>query len=148
MVKQVSREAFYWILQRLCAMHGKPMPAPPPHAANFYSPETMMRTARLFGFESASRLCKACRLHKQEFPLIAWLRSRQEPQWRETLSPVLLLAADAHQVLILAKGDAVPNTVPLVEFARRYSGAVTAIRLAETPPASEPACNQGAREAA
>ncbi|MBK4733561.1 hypothetical protein [Noviherbaspirillum pedocola] len=148
MVKQVSRNDFYWILQRLCAMHRKPLPLPPVHAAAFYSPEAMMRIAGLFGFESTSRLCKACRLHKQVFPLIAWLRGRQGPGLRETLLPVLLLAADAHGVLILAEGDAVPNTVPLVEFARRYSGAITAIRLADMPGASDAACNHGTREAA
>lgn len=147
MVKEVSRESFYWILQRLCVMHHKPLPLPPDHAAAYYSPEAMMRTARLFGFESASRLCKACRLHKQSFPLIAWLRSRNGRGMRDTLCPSLLLGADAHGVLILAQGDAVPNTVPLVEFARRYSGAITAIRLAEDA-ALAPASNLGTREAA
>jgi subfamily B ATP-binding cassette protein HlyB/CyaB len=146
MVKQVSKDAFYWILQRLCAMHRKPLPLEPLHAAPFYSPEAMMRIAKLFGFDTTSRMCKACRLHRQSFPLIAWLRSRQDPRGRESLAPVLLLQADAHHVLILAQGDAVPNTVPLVEFARRFSGAITSIRLADAP--AEPACNQGTREAA
>lgn len=141
MVKQISKEAFYWILQRLCALHRKPLPpAPAPvQEGAACSPEALLRAARLFGFDAASRMCKVGRLRKQAFPLIAWQRARQEKALQECLRPVLVLQADAHNVLILAPGDAVPNTVPLVEFARRFSGAITAIRLAESCLAAVPA---------
>jgi subfamily B ATP-binding cassette protein HlyB/CyaB len=151
MHRQVSKQAFYWILQRLCALHRKPLPLEPLHAAPFYTQEALMRTARLFGFDTSPQMCKACRLHKQAFPLIAWLRCRHGPKLQEALRPVLLLQADAHHVLILAPGDAVPNTVPLVEFARRFSGAITLISAAESRVAAQActqACNQAACEAA
>jgi subfamily B ATP-binding cassette protein HlyB/CyaB len=139
MVKQISKEAFFWILQRLCALHRKPLPLAPVQEGTTYSPEALLRAARLFGFNAASRMCKVGRLRKQAFPLIAWQRARQEKALPECLRPVLLLQADAQNVLMLTPGDAVPNTVPLVEFARCFSGAITAIRLAESYLAVVPA---------
>jgi subfamily B ATP-binding cassette protein HlyB/CyaB len=141
MVKFISREAYFWILQRLCAMYRAPVPDEPAQrlAASFHSPESLLHSARLFGFDTASRNCKAERLRKELFPLIAWQKgqgeqSRQtvQPALREVLRPVLLLQADQRNVVILAPGDAVPNTVPLAEFARRFTGAITSVKLHET----------------
>lgn len=138
MVKFISREAYFWILQRLCALYHTPVPDEPAQrlAASFYSPEGLLHSARLFGFDTASRNCKAERLCKEPFPLIAWQKGqgRQVTQaaLREVLRPVLLLQADRRNVLILAPGDAVPNTVPLVEFARRFTGAITSVKRHES----------------
>lgn len=140
MVKFISREAYFWILQRLCAIYRAPVPDEPAQllAASFHSPESLLQSARLFGFDTASRNCKAARLCKELFPLIAWQkgqggRGRQAAQQalREVLRPVLLLRADQRNVLILAPGDAVPNTVPLAEFARSFTGAITSVKLHE-----------------
>lgn len=137
MVKFISREAYFWILQRLCAIYRAPVPDEPAQrlAASFYSPESLLQSARLFGFDTASRDCRPERLWKEPFPLIAW----QKGQGRQSvpsalqavLRPVLLLRADQRNVLILAPGDAVPNTVPLAEFARSFTGAITSVELRE-----------------
>lgn len=134
MVKFISREAYFWILQRLCAIYRAPVPDEPVQklAASFQSPESLLQSARLFGFVTASRNCRAERLCRELFPLIAWQKAqgRQATQsaLREVLRPVLLLRADQCNVLILAPGDAVPNTVPLAEFARRFTGAITSVK--------------------
>lgn len=135
MVKLISRDAYLWVLERLCALYHTSIPDEPVQrlAASFYSPEALLRSARLFGFETVSRTCKAERLCKELFPLIAWQkapdRQLREAALREILRPVLLLQADQRKVLILQPGDAVPNTVPLAEFARRFTGAITSVRL-------------------
>ncbi|MFL6716549.1 MAG: hypothetical protein ACJ8G3_09330 [Burkholderiaceae bacterium] len=135
MVKFISREAYFWILQRLCAIYHAPVPDEPVQrlAASFHSPESLLRSARLFGFDTASRTCKAERLCKEPFPLIAWQKGQGRQMapsaLREVLRPVLLLRADQRNVLILSPGDAVPNTVPMAEFARCFTGAITAVRL-------------------
>ena len=137
MVKLISCEAYFWILQRLCAMYCRPLPDEPAQrlAASFYSPEALLQSARFFGFDTTSRICKPERLRKELFPLIAWQRVQhelmQEAAVREILRPVLLLQADQRNVLILAPGDAVPNTVPLIEFSRRFTGAITAVKRHE-----------------
>jgi len=135
MVKLISREAYFWILQRLCAMYRTPLPDEPAQrlAASFYSAEALLHSARLFGFDTTSRMCKAERLRKELFPLIAWQSARREQLLleaavREILRPVLLLQADQRNVLILTPGDPVPNTVPLVEFSRRFTGAITSVK--------------------
>jgi subfamily B ATP-binding cassette protein HlyB/CyaB len=142
MVKFISREAYFWILQRLCAIYRAPVPDEPAQrlAASFHSPESLLQSARMFGFDTASRNCKAERLRDEPFPLIAWQKGQGRQSvpsaLREVLRPVLLLRADQRNVLILSPGDAVPNTVPLVEFARSFTGAITAVTLHE---ASHPA---------
>jgi subfamily B ATP-binding cassette protein HlyB/CyaB len=142
MVKFISREAYFWILQRLCAIYRAPVPDEPAQrlAASFQSPESLLQSARMFGFDTASRNCKAERLCNESFPLIAWQKGQGRQSvpsaLREVLRPVLLLRADQRNVLILSPGDAVPNTVPLVEFARSFTGAITAVTLHE---ASHPA---------
>jgi subfamily B ATP-binding cassette protein HlyB/CyaB len=134
MVKFNSREAYFWILQRLCAIYHAPLPDEPAQrlAASFYSAEALLQSARLFGFDTASRMCKAERLRKELFPLIAWQKAQrelmQEAATREILCPVLLLQADQRKVLMLAPNDAVPNTVPLVLFSRRFTGAITSVK--------------------
>ena len=134
MVKLISREAYFWILQRLCVLYHTPVPDEPAQrlAASFYSPEALLHSARLFGFDTTSRTCRADRLCKELFPLIAWQKAQgrqmQEAALREVLRPVLLLQADQRNVLILLPGDAVPNTVPLVEFARCFTGAITSVK--------------------
>lgn len=133
MVKFISREAYFWILQRLCAIYRAPVPDEPAQklAASFQSPESLLQSARLFGFDTASRNCRPERLCRELFPLIAWQKAgRQATQsaLREVLRPVLLLRADQRNVLILAPGDAVPNTVPLAEFARGFTGAITSVK--------------------
>lgn len=135
MVKFISREAYFWILQRLCAIYRAPVPDEPAQqlAASFQSPESLLQSARMFGFDTASRNCKVERLCKELFPLIAWQkgqgRQTAPSALREVLRPVLMLRADQRNVLILAPGDAVPNTVPLAEFARGFTGAITAVKL-------------------
>lgn len=137
MVKFISREAYFWILQRLCAIYRAPVPDEPVQrlAASFDAPESLLQSARMFGFETASRNCKAERLCKEPFPLIAWQKGQGRQSvpsaLREVLRPVLLLRADQRNVLILSPGDAVPNTVPLAEFARGFTGAITAVTLRE-----------------
>lgn len=137
MVKFISREAYFWILQRLCAIYRAPVPDAPAQrlAASFHSPESLLQSARMFGFDTASRNCKAERLWREPFPLIAWQRGQGRQAapsaLREVLRPVLLLRADQRNVLILAPGDAVPNTVPLAEFARSFTGAITSVQLHE-----------------
>lgn len=135
MVKFISREAYFWILRRLCAIYRAPVPDEPAQrlAASFHSPESLLQSARLFGFDTASRNCRPERLRKELFPLIAWQRGQGRQMapsaLREVLRPVLLLRADQRNVLILSPGDAVPNTVPLAEFARCFTGAITAVTL-------------------
>lgn len=143
MVKFISREAYFWILQRLCAIYRAPVPDEPAQrlAASFQSPESLLQSARMFGFDTASRNCKAERLCKELFPLIAWQRGQGRKvapsALREVLRPVLLLRADQRNVLILAPGDAVPNTVPLAEFARSFTGAITSVQLHEARQQAE-----------
>jgi ATP-binding cassette, subfamily B, bacterial HlyB/CyaB len=156
----IGREEFFWALQGICALHRKPFSAElaqqqlaGPHTAGSF-----LRAADAYGFDASLRKCKAGKLYKESFPLIAWLAAKpplvQEEQVssrstkddradisdavftddssQQRVTPALILQADAINVLIIEFGDAAPRTTPLAELFIRFRG-----HIARIPPKAD-----------
>jgi ATP-binding cassette, subfamily B, bacterial HlyB/CyaB len=156
--KILSRDAFFWALQGLCALHRKPFSLDLAHQqlASPYTAGSFVRAAGTYGFDASLRKCKADQLHKESFPLITWLSARgasaqveqassravrdvsdatfTDASNKQNATPVLILQADATNVLIIEPNDATPSTIPLTELSLRYLGHITRI----TPKADAP----------
>lgn len=152
--RNISADAFFWLLQGLCTLHRKPYSAElaqqqmaAPHTQN-----SIMQAAHSYGFCAEVRKVRPHKLHKECFPLVAWLDAAttsvdamqtssdlgcesESAQTRATApkaSPALILQADGANVLMVEPGDSEPATFSLTVFAQRYLGHVTRIS-----PASE-----------
>lgn len=128
--QEVSPSDFFWLLQSLCTLHGRPFTlglAQQQFAAP-YSIALLVKAAQALGMELATSRIRLAKLHRQPFPLIVWLRSVQPmdasgtgPEATSTLTPVLLLQADEAQALILKPGTAMPQACSLHELGASYS---------------------------
>jgi len=107
-------------------MHRRPYSAelarqqcPAPHSvASFLS------AAEAIGFDTGLRKCTPAKLHKESFPLVAWLeKSPADPA--AMVVPALVLQADAANVLVIESGEASPSTIAIAAFAARYCGHVS-----------------------
>jgi subfamily B ATP-binding cassette protein HlyB/CyaB len=159
--KKIRGEAFFWLLQGLCALHRKPFSAElaAQQLAAPFTTDSLLAAAQSFGLDAAARKLKSARLHKESFPLVAWLEpSSQIPQpapdgidtveaqepAEESAVPALVLQADEVNVLLVEPGDAAPRTIPLKEFETRYGGHV--VRVTPTAEAgSDPDLDAQAR---
>lgn len=156
---KIEEAAFYWALQTMCGMHRKPYSpelarqqlAPPHNVASF------MSACSSFGFDMSMRRCKLAKLHKQAFPLIAWLAPRQGGDHGDTLAtvaavqdqvivPALVLQADGRQVLVIEAGDAAPVTLAASAFGARFLGHVSSV-TPQYDPAVDPDSEAQSRQA-
>ncbi len=148
--RAISKASFFWALQGICALHRKPFSSElaQQQLAAPYTLASMLRGADAFGFDASTRNIKAEKLHKEAFPLLAWLQapppapsgadtapSADEPaptlqradQAEPTASPALILQGDGANLLVVEAQDASPRTITLAEFKQRYLGTVTRI---------------------
>ena len=124
----------------------------PPHDVGSY-----MSACRAFGFDISQRRCKVSNLHKQSFPLIAWLTPQQGVGEGNALAtaaaglvqvivPTIVLQSDGTQVLLIGSGDAAPVTVPIDVLHARFSGHVSCI-TPQFDPAVDPDSEAQSRQA-
>jgi subfamily B ATP-binding cassette protein HlyB/CyaB len=163
----VAGDAFFWVLQGVCALHRKPFSDPlarqqlaAPHTA-----ESLLGAMQAYGFDAVHRKAKAEKLHKETFPLLAWLKPKAAEavevgaeqggeqseeggvapkEVAEHMAPALILQADGTKVLLAEAGDARPRTLELPEFALRYSGYITRV-TPQADPAADPDSEDQAR---
>ena len=137
----VSKVAFFWALQGLCALHRKPfsLDLAQQQLAAPHTNHSLVAMSEL-GLQASTHQCKAEKLHKESFPLLVWLNVDQNvldaSQTQEMLtieqspaqiSPALILQADGINVLIVEHTDTAPNTISLAQFKQRYSGQITRV---------------------
>lgn len=128
--QKVDTAAFFWALQGICALHRKPfsMELATQQLAAPHTVQSLIRAVAAYGFDAQLRQCATAKLHKESFPLVAWLLPQSPaPGIMPDLIPALILQADTSNILILEPGDSSPNTVALTAFSRRYHGHLTRI---------------------
>jgi subfamily B ATP-binding cassette protein HlyB/CyaB len=137
--KKVEEGAFFWALQGLCALHRKPfsIELAKQQLAAPHTTESLQRAAVSYGFVAVSRKVRAGNLHKESFPLVAWMlpkASLDDPisstggiEAVDAVVPALILQADTQHILIVEPDDTSPKTLPITEFANRYLGHITRV---------------------
>jgi subfamily B ATP-binding cassette protein HlyB/CyaB len=163
--KRIQKDAFFWTLQGICALHRKPFSLELAHQqlAPPYTTASLSAALQAYGIHAAPGKLKVDKLHRESFPLIAWLASKPLTNSGDENSmqgdvedaveaieapesiPALVLQADGAHVLMMALGDAAPVTLTLADFAQRYQGHVTRVTLqadAATDPDSEAQARQ------
>jgi subfamily B ATP-binding cassette protein HlyB/CyaB len=154
--QQIGKDAFFWVLQALCALHRRPfaLELGTQQLAAPHTVDSLNAAAAAYGFDAALRKCKAERLHKESFPVVAWLAPAVPPPDAPDgaasdgaqVTPALLLQADAGHVLVVEAGAAAPTTVALADFQQRFCGQIT--RITPHPdPAADPDSAAQARQA-
>ena len=91
----IRGEAFYWVLQGICALHRKPFSlelarqqfTPP------YTTDSLLQAVSSYGFTAMLRPAKPEQLQKASFPLIAWLTPTL-PQERDAAVQEMTAVAD------------------------------------------------------
>ncbi|BBB67693.1 peptidase C39 [Undibacterium sp. YM2] len=76
----LDRNAWFWALQGLCALHRKPYSSELA-AQQFAAPYTsdgLLIAVKAYGFNADTRKCKGGKLQHESFPLIAWLSPAPE----------------------------------------------------------------------
>jgi subfamily B ATP-binding cassette protein HlyB/CyaB len=133
----VNRDPFFWILQGLCAILRRPFSLELA-TQQFVAPYTSDRlTAALAEYALDARHAKvrASKLHKESFPLLAWLTPEgADAAVMEQGRPALVLQATDTHVLLAAHEKEAPDTITVEQFARLYTGWVT--RVAPQPAAA------------
>ena len=173
--KELGKDVLLWVLQAVCALHRKPfsLELARQQLAAPHSTDSLTRAVQEYGFDAFHRKLKAQKLHKESFPLIAWLQptmpdatstaasaavstadgpesaqAHPDPQDHAgepgQVAPALILQADTANVLVMESGDAIPVTVPITEFNQRYIGHVTRI-TPKADPATDPDSEAQAR---
>ena len=148
----LGKDNFFWILQAVCTLHRKSFSAQLAfqQIAAPYSVEVLSKTVPAYGLSAVLRKTKAQLVHKEEFPLIAWLRCKSTDtasQPSNNLVPALILQADGINVLVLeADDDTAPKTIPLSEFEARYLGYITRV-TPHADPVTDPDSEAQARQA-
>lgn len=127
-MKKINQKSFFWVLQGICAIHRRAFSAElaQQQLAAPYNLTSLEKAVAVFGFDAATCAVKAQWLHKESFPLIAWM-SPPEHEAEADVSPALVLQADQSSVLMVEVRDATPRTVSLAEFSERHRGNVTRI---------------------
>ncbi|MGH8809838.1 MAG: ABC transporter transmembrane domain-containing protein, partial [Noviherbaspirillum sp.] len=164
--RKLPRDAFLWALQEICALHRKPFSvelALQQFAAP-YTSESLLCAAQAYGFDTAMRKATAAKLHKESFPIVAWLGSRPasaitddrqdtaaeaaptecEEVAEERVIPALVLQANVSYFLIIESDDTAPRTVSIAEFGTRYLGHITCV-IPKAESATDPDCDTEAR---
>ncbi len=149
--KPLSKDAFFWILSAMCAVHRKPfsielaqqqLTAP-------YTPHALERAAKVYGFDASWRKTAINQLHKESFPLIAWQQVNHSDSnfnaTNEIILPTLVLQADSESILCIKPGDNAPEKLALTQFQQHYIGHITRVTpQAET--ATDPDSEAEARQ--
>jgi ATP-binding cassette, subfamily B, bacterial HlyB/CyaB len=80
MDRKVSGDAFFWALQGVCALHRKPFSdaLARQQLAAPYTTRSLQDALQAYGFDAVHHKAKADKLHKETFPLIAWLQPKAE----------------------------------------------------------------------
>lgn len=80
--KKLTRDAFFWALQGMCALHRKPYSADLAHQqlAAPHTPASLRRGAEAYGFVASLCKAKPHQLQQESFPLIAWLQPKPAPR--------------------------------------------------------------------
>jgi subfamily B ATP-binding cassette protein HlyB/CyaB len=153
--REISKDAFFWLLEGVCALHRKPFSvalAQQQFAAP-YTEDSLKNCANASGFDTLSGKCNADKFHKESFPVVIWLTPKHatiaEPDAAAThpdaATPALLLQADTANVLIIEPGDTSPATIALTELQTRYCGQITRI-TPRADPGADPDSEAQARE--
>lgn len=146
MQQVMTSDAFFWALQGLCTLHRKPFSlelarqqlAPP------FTADSFLLASQACGFKACHRKTGSDNLHKESFPVLAWLSfagnaasncaagagasvSANTAATPPDITPALILQADATNVLLVEEADTAPRTMTLAEFNRRYTGQVSRI---------------------
>jgi subfamily B ATP-binding cassette protein HlyB/CyaB len=146
---RTSKEAFFWVLQGVCALHRKPfsIELAQQQLAAPYSPASLLDGLAALGFEATNCRLKPEKFRKQAFPLVVWLRSPSSaalagPQAPSSAQdgvpafgecPAMVLQANEGSVLIVEADDLAPRTISIAEFKLRYLGKATRISPAVAP---------------
>ncbi len=71
----VAGDAFFWALQGVCALHRKPFSdaLARQQLAAPHTTQSLLTAMQAYGFDAMFRKVKADKLHKETFPLLAWL---------------------------------------------------------------------------
>lgn len=77
---ELTKDAFFWTLQGICALHRKPFSAElaQQQLAAPYTTDSFFRAAHTYGFDATLRKVTSGKLHKESFPLIAWLTPKPQ----------------------------------------------------------------------
>lgn len=125
MNKDIGREVIAWVIQALCMLHRKPFSAEmfkqqlvPP-----YRQDNLYRLMREYGFDTCEQKAPADKLRRQSFPMLTWVTAESG----DAVLPVLMLQADADNVVFVTPRSADPVIMPVAQFAEKYSG--KAIRI-------------------
>ena len=119
--------AFFWLLESLCGLYRKPFSAGLAEQ-QFAAPHRLqdfLHAMQGCGFDARLRKTRVEKLRLESFPLVALLVGDSA----DAVMPVMVLQADAEQVLMAEPGNSAPIKLSLGEFAQRYQGQV--VRIAE-----------------
>jgi subfamily B ATP-binding cassette protein HlyB/CyaB len=157
--KKLRGDDFFWVVQAMCALHRKPFSSElaQQQLAAPYTTDSLLQAMQAYGFDAALRKTKADKLHKESFPLVAWLNPKpaavpdasdsaaDEGNTQEQISPALILQADAANVLVIEPGDTAPATIAITEFNSRYVGHITRT-TPKVDPGADPDSEAQARQ--
>lgn len=160
--EEVTKDAFFGALQGLCTLHRKPF-SPELAQQQFVAPYTtgsLLRAADAHGFDAGLRNCRTDKLHKESFPLIAWLAVKpagtqatgvSDGDFTEVFdgqntASALILQADGTKILIIEPSDPAPRTIATAELNLRYSGHISLV-VPKANPGDDPDSEEQARQA-
>lgn len=125
--ENISKTAFFWALQGLCALHRKPfnLSLAEQQCAAPYTGESFSAAVYAHGLSAILADVPASKLTHQTFPLVAWLRADVDAGVE--LMPALVLNATSEHVLLAEPSGAAPRTLLREEFAQRYLGRLTQV---------------------
>lgn len=131
--RELKQEAYFWLLQGLCAIHRKPfsLELAMQQCAAPYTNQSLLSTLDALGLASKHVKLKSTKLQGESFPLIAWCQPHesdvQDGQNAIEAHPVLVLQAEGQHVLCVAHSDPAPQPLSLEQFDKSYAGHVTRI---------------------
>jgi subfamily B ATP-binding cassette protein HlyB/CyaB len=139
----LNKDAFFWALQGMCALHRKPFSADlaQQQLASPYTLDAFARAAQHYGLHACLRKAKLEKLASETFPLVLWLQPQLTSSGAEisdqACMPALVLQADSTHVLLVESDQAAPRTVALAELRTRYLGHITQMTV-QADPGTDP----------
>jgi subfamily B ATP-binding cassette protein HlyB/CyaB len=135
----VNRDSFFWILQGLCALLRRPFSlelATQQFVAPFSSDRLTAALAE-YALEARHAKVRVQKLHKESFPLLAWLTPDEVDAAAVAQgAPALVLQATDTHVLLATQENGAPQTITVEQFARLYKGWVTRVAPTSTAAAA------------
>ncbi|CAN5447264.1 type I secretion system permease/ATPase [soil metagenome] len=110
--RELNKDAFFWALQGICALHRRPFSPDlaQQQLAAPHTPDSLRRAAEACGFDAITRKTKPDKLHREAFPLIAWLDVR--PTSPEQLADVASDPATELETETRTETESKSGTVP------------------------------------